>query len=314
MRHLAALKPDIVHGHGSKGGIYGRLIGSWLNRRRPVGRVYSPHGGSLHYSEKSIEGRVYFAVERQLGRITDGIIHVSGYEAETYRRKVGVPRAEAVVIRNGLRADEFVPVVPSPEARDLLYLGMLRNLKGIDVFLQAIVRLREQHGRVVTAHVIGQTTELESYVELAHAVGIGDQVAFHLPKPAREAFAMTRALVVPSRAESMPYVVLEAIAAGLPIVATDVGGVPEIFGPRAGELVPPGDPAALAAAIDRMLADSAQAARDAAARREWLEPRFHIDVMQERVETLYREILDRKAARSAPRGAPAQAEVPSRAS
>jgi len=309
LRHVGALVPDVVHGHGSKGGVYGRLIGTWLGRKRPVARVYSPHGGSLHYSEKSIEGRIYFAIERQLGRITDGIVHVSGYEADAYRQKVGIPRCDAIVIRNGLRADEFVPAVPNADARDLLFLGMMRELKGIDVFLQAIARLREQHGRVVTAHVIGQTTEMEGWVELARALGIGDQVAFSLPKPTREAFAMTRALVVPSRAESMPYVVLEAIAAGLPIVATDVGGVPEIFGPRAGELVPPGDPPALAAAIDRMLADPAQAARDAAARREWLAPRFHIDVMQEQVDALYREILDRKAARTAPRGAPVATEV-----
>jgi glycosyltransferase involved in cell wall biosynthesis len=295
MRHVGALGPDVVHGHGSKGGTYGRLIGTWLGRRRPVARIYSPHGGSLHYSERSIEGRIYFAAERLLGRMTDGIVHVSAYEADTYRRKVGIPRCEAVVVRNGLRPDEYIPVVPNADARDLLFLGMMRHLKGIDVFLQAIAQLREQ-GRIVTAHVIGQTTEMESWHELARAVGIGEQVAFHLPKPTREAFAMTRALVVPSRAESMPYVVLEAIAAGLPIVATRVGGVPEIFGPRAGELVPPGDSTALADAIDRMLADPAQAAHDAEVRREWLLPRFHIDVMQEQVEKLYRAILDRKTA------------------
>lgn len=309
LRHVGALAPDVVHGHGSKGGTYGRLVGTWLGRKRPVARIYSPHGGSLHYSEKSIEGRIYFAIERILSRITDGIVHVSAYEAETYRRKVGIPRCEAAVIRNGLRQDEYVPVVPNRDARDLLFLGMLRNLKGIDVFLQAIARLREEKGRIVTAHVIGQTTEMESWIELARAVGIGEQVAFHLPKPAREAFAMTRALVVPSRAESMPYVVLEAVAAALPIVATRVGGIPEIFGPRADELVPPGDSAALADAIDRMLADPARASRDALARREWLLPRFHIDVMQEQVEKLYRTILDRKTARgrmdeAAPQWAP----------
>ena len=301
MRHVGAFAPDVVHGHGSKGGAYGRLIGAWLGRRRPVARVYSPHGGSLHFSEKSLEGRVCFAAERLLGRITDGIVHVSAYEAETYRGKVGMPRCEAVVIRNGLRPDEYVPVAPNEDARDLLFLGMVRDLKGIDVFLQAIARLRKEKGRIVTAHVIGQTTEMETWAGLARAMGIGGQVAFHLPKPTREAFAMTRALVVPSRAESMPYVVLEAIAAGLPIVATRVGGVPEIFGPRADELVPPGDPAALAEAIDRMLANPAQAAHDARARREWLEPRFHIDVMQEQVEKLYRTILERKTARVAPR-------------
>jgi glycosyltransferase involved in cell wall biosynthesis len=313
MRHVGALAPDVVHGHGSKGGVYGRLIGSWLGRVRPVARIYSPHGGSLHYSETSLEGRIYFAIERLLGRITDGIVHVSAYEAETYRRKVGRPRAEAVVIRNGLRPDEFEPVVPNSDARDLLFLGMIRELKGIDVLLQAIARLRERHGRTVTAHVIGQTTEMERWVALARAAGIGEQVAFHLPKPTRAAFAMARALVVPSRAESMPYVVLEAIAAALPIVATAVGGVPEIFGPRAGELVPPGDAGALAAAIDKLVVDPAQAARDAAARREWLAPRFHIDVMQEQVEKLYREILAGKGARTARHEAPVPAE-PRRAS
>ena len=94
---------------------------------------------------------------------------------------------------------------------------------------------------------------------------------------------MARALVVPSRAESMPYVVLEAIAAGLPIVATSVGGMPEIFGPRADELVPPGDAAALAAAIDHMLADPARP-RATPRRGAMARPRFHIDAMQEQVE------------------------------
>jgi len=296
MRHLDMLAPDVVHAHGSKGGIYGRLIGTWLNRKRPVARLYAPHGGSLHYEAKSIEGRIYFAVERLFERMTDALVHVSAYEAETYRRKVGLPRCDAQVIRNGLRAAEYVPVVPNGDARDLLYLGMLRSLKGIDVFLAALARLKHEHGRAATAYVIGQADDMAEYAAMAHQLGIADQVAFHPPKPAREAFAMARALVVPSRAESMPYVVLEAIAAGLPLVATRVGGVPEIFGPRADELVAPGDAAALAAAIGRMLAEPMRAARDAQARREWLMPRFHIDAMQEQVERLYRSILERKSA------------------
>src|SRR5262249_49939982 len=152
--------------------------------------------------------------------------------------------------------------------------------------------------RRVTAHVVGQTDEMVRYVGLARALGIEDQIAFHTPRPTREALAMACALVVPSRAESMPYVVLEAIAAGVPIVATRVGGVPEIFGPRADELVPPGDAAALAAAIDHMLADPAAALHAAADRREWLMPRFHIDVMQEQVEKLYRMVLDQKETRT----------------
>jgi glycosyltransferase involved in cell wall biosynthesis len=89
----------------------------------------------------------------------------------------------------------------------------------------------------------------------------------------------------------MPYIVLETIAAGLPIVATRVGGIPEVFGPRAGELVPPGDADALAAALEALLANPVRAQIDAAARLDWLRPRFHIDAMQRRVDELYREIL-----------------------
>jgi glycosyltransferase involved in cell wall biosynthesis len=306
LRQLGRLAPDVVHGHGAKGGTYGRLIGTWLGRRRPLARVYSPHGGSLHYSETSTEGRIYFSAERLLARATDALVHVSTYEAETYRRKVGVPRCRAVVIRNGLRAEEYVPVVPAADARDLLFLGMIRDLKGIDVFLQALARVATTHGRVATAHVVGQTEDFSPWRALAASLGIADRVAFHAPKPTREAFAMARALVVPSRAESMPYVVLEAVAAALPLVATRVGGIPEIFGPRADELVAPGDPDALAAALAALLADPARADRDAQARRDWLMPRFNIGLMQDQVGALYDDILAGKQAR---RGAGAGADV-----
>ncbi len=304
LRHLAARRPDIVHGHGAKGGVYGRLIGTWLGRKRPIGRIYSPHGGSLHYDPGSLEGRVYFTVERWLERLTDALVHVSTYEAETYRRKVGQPRCEAVVIHNGLRVDEFVPVTPSSDARDLLYLGMYRDLKGLDVFINAIAKLESRYGLRASAHVVGQADDLLRYQGLARSLGIADRVAFHRPKPTREAFAMARAIVVPSRAESMPYVVLEAIAAGLPIVATRVGGIPEIFGPRADELVPPGDADALAAAIGGLLRDPARAHADAEARRAWIGSRFNIELMQEQVGRLYQTIV---GAKKLTRGAPAPA-------
>src|SRR5262249_6921319 len=215
MRHLGPLTPAVVPGHGSKGGVYGRLIGTGLGRERPVARVYSPHGGSLHYSATSLDGRFYFAVERVLERFTDAIIHVSGYESDTYRRKVGVPRCATFTIHNGLRPAEYAPVIPAADARDLLFLGMVRDLKGIDLFLQAIGQLRAIHGRAVTAHVVGQVEngDLARYQALVRALGIADQVAFSEPRPTRDAFAMARAIVVPSRAESMPYVALEAVAA-----------------------------------------------------------------------------------------------------
>ena len=85
--------------------------------------------------------------------------------------------------------------------------------------------------------------------------------------PAREAFRLGRALVVPSRAESFPYIVLEAAAAGLPMLATDVGGIPEIVAGTDTALLPPEDDVALAEAMLRVLDDPAAAQARAAARR-----------------------------------------------
>jgi glycosyltransferase involved in cell wall biosynthesis len=294
LAHLGKLMPDVLHCHGAKGGAYGRLIAAFLGRSRPIACLYAPHGGTLHFDEKSLEGMIYFRVERFFERLTDALIHVSAYEAETYRRKVGIPRCQAVVIRNGLREEEFLKVAPREDARDLLLLGMLRDLKGTDVFLDAVAKLEQRYGRKVTANVIGQAEEPERYRALASSLGIADRVTFSEPMPAREAFAGARAIVVPSRAESMPYVVLEAIAAGMPIVATRVGGIPEIFGPAANELVPPGDAASLALAIENLFAHPGRMAADAAARREWLRPRFHIETMQHQIGALYAECLARK--------------------
>jgi glycosyltransferase involved in cell wall biosynthesis len=299
LEHLAKIGPDVLHCHGAKGGAYGRLIAAWLGRQRPIASIYAPHGGSLHYDGGSLEGMFYFRVERMLERVTDALVHVSAHEAGVYRDKIGIPRCRATVIRNGLREEEFVPVTPKNDARDLLFLGMLRDLKGVDVFLEAIARLQGVHGRNLTAHVIGQAEEPGRYEALSRSLGIADRIAFGEPIPAREAFASARMIVVPSRAESMPYVVLEAIAAGMPVIATDVGGIPEIFGPDAGALVPPGDAAALARAIEAALADPRRTDAEAAARRAWLRPRFNISTMQNKIEALYRQMLEGKYADAA---------------
>lgn len=293
---LAPLEPDVIHAHGAKGGVFGRLAGAWLGRARPVARFYAPHGGSLHYEKGSLEGRLYFAVERALERVTDALIHVSDYERRTYLAKVGAPRCDAVVIRNGLTPPEFEPVVPVPDAADFLFLGMLRDLKGPDVFLEAILRLGGS-GRPVTAVVVGDGPDEAKYRAYVAERGLSDRVAFRPPTPTREALALGRAIVVPSRAESMPYVVLEAIAAGVPILATNVGGIPEIFGPMSGELLPAGDADALAAAMSRLSADPGAAAEAAMRRRAMIAEEFSLTGMAARVESVYRVGVNRRRKR-----------------
>jgi len=294
-RELKKLAPDVIHGHGAKGGVYARLAGA-IGDLRNAARIYTPHGGSLHYDPASMTGRIYFAAERFLGRFTDAIIPVCQFEADTYRRKVGAPRCLVRIVPNGLTTDEFVPIRPEPDARDLLFIGAFRNLKGIDVLLNAIARLKSRDGLRVSANLVGQPEGRAKYEAMASELGIADRVAFHDPMRARDAFATARIVTVPSRAESMPYVVLEAIAAGMPVVTTDVGGIPEIFGSEANQLVPAGDADALAGAI-KAVVTAPEASRAAAERRrERIARRFNVRTMEQNITATYAEVLAQKHA------------------
>lgn len=282
------LNPDVLHGHGAKGGAYARTIGTLLRATgKRVARIYTPHGGSLHFDPKATAGRVYFLAERGLGRMTDGFVFVSQYEADTYAAKVGRPRAPVSIVPNGLRPEEFEPVAPLADAADFLFIGTLRELKGPDLFLIALALLREGSGQAPTAVIVGGGEEKPHYVDMAAELGLGDSVRFRDPMPAREAFALAHAVVVPSRAESMPYVVLEAIAAGLPLIATRVGGIPEIFGAESGRLVAPSEPGELANAMAAMLA-APDSARTAAARlKTQIRQTFTVAAMAAAVEGAY---------------------------
>ncbi len=291
VRAARPLRPDVLHGHGAKGGAYARLGGTLLRRGgRRIARVYTPHGGSLHYDPSSLKNRLFFVAERFFDRLTDALLFVSQYEANAYRDKVRPPRGLAEIVPNGLRPEEYEPVRPGPDARDFVYVGMLRDLKGPDVFIEALAALREQ-GTAATAHIYGAGDDAERYREMVAERGLGDVIAFHEPTPARQAFATGRVLVIPSRAESMPYIVLEAAAAEVPMIATLVGGIPEIFRAEASRLVPPGDVDALVAAMKAALADPARAAADATRLRELIGTVHTVEAMAASIETVYRRAL-----------------------
>jgi glycosyltransferase involved in cell wall biosynthesis len=293
VRRTGAMRPEVVHSHGAKGGVYGRLAATFERRSgHPVVAFYTPHGGSLHYGRNSIPGRVYFMAERALERVTDGLLHVSAYEAEVYREKVGMPRCPQHVVRNGLQPEEFEPIAPRPDAADFLYIGELRDLKGVDVFIEALALL-ERQGKSPRALIVGPATPKNArrYRELANAKVNTHRVTFLPPMPAREAFSMAQTIVLPSRAESLPYVVLEAAAAARPLIATRVGGIPEIFEGEAERLVQPGDPVALASHMREALAAPDRLIGEAVLRRNRVQQRFSLAAMAAEIEAIYRRSL-----------------------
>lgn len=288
---LRPLRPQVIHGHGAKGGTFSRLIGTALRLTgRPVVSLYSPHGGSLHYDPKRWNGRLYFGFERGLERAGDALVFVSRFEESTYHAKVGRPACPSALIYNGLADSEYRPVLPDADAADIVCVGEMRHLKGTDVLIDAIAILRSQ-GRRVTAALIGPGTERPAYEAQVRRAGLSDSVTFSESLPIRTALARGRLAVVPSRAESLPYVVLETIASGRPLVATGVGGIPEIFGAAADRLVPAGDPHSLAAALSAAMDDPAGSQARASALAEAIRPVFSIHTMAGAVEHLYRRLL-----------------------
>ncbi|MBD8892878.1 glycosyltransferase family 4 protein [Roseibium litorale] len=290
-RHIRDLKPDVLHGHGAKGGAYTRIIGTILRAKgRDVTRIYCPHGGSLHYDPNRMEGRVYHTIERALERLTDGLIFVSDYEAAAFETKVCHPKAVSRVIYNGLRPDEFSPVGTDPDAADFLYIGMLRDLKGTDLFIEALHNIKLKSGNAPAAHIVGEGPDEAKYRAMVSKFGLEDKVTFHGALPARKAFAMGKCVVVPSRAEAMPYIILETVAAQRPLIATRVGGIPEIFGRYASHLVEPGRIESLTNAMEAALAQPESMDRLARTLRGCLAETFSIDLMSDRIMTLYREV------------------------
>ena len=284
------LKPDVLHGHGAKGGAFARMVGSRLRVSGScVARLYSPHGGSLHYDQRSARGQLYFGIERMLERWTDSLVFVSDYERRTYAEKIGQPKTAWELIHNGLRPVEFEPVTAPPGAPEFLYIGMMRDLKGPDVFIKGLRRAEQIAGRPLRAVMVGDGDDKPRYQAMIDRIGMGARISMHDAMPARQAFALAQHVVVPSRAESMPYIVLEAIAAGKSMLATRVGGIPEILGTQSEALVEPDDVEAMSQAMARAVTEDnwlSNAMPEGQAFRE----RFSASRMAEDMLALYRKL------------------------
>lgn len=289
-KEIRSLQPDVLHGHGAKGGAMARLAGSLLrvNRYR-VSRLYTPHGGSLHFSRSSWTGWGIFRLERLQEWFTDGLVFVCDFERRTYEEKVGRVFRRHEVVYNGVGEADFEIVPEDPNAVNFLYIGMLRDLKGPDIFIDAFAKTERLLKRPLSAMMIGDGPQKQKYLDMMTVRGLGRRITMMPAMNIREAFARSQNVVVPSRAESMPYIVLEALAAGRTVIASDVGGISEVLGGDSAALVPAGDSDALA----RTMADSITVPGWRAAtlpERESFHAVFSSRTMATRVTALYQEL------------------------
>jgi glycosyltransferase involved in cell wall biosynthesis len=294
---------DVLHGHGSKGGLYARL-GGVISSSGPV-RAYTPHGGSLNYRPGTPIHKLYMMVERVLERGTGAFLFESQFIADRFHEFVGTTDAVARIVLNGLHPEELEPILPRKDAVDFLYIGEYRFAKGIDTMLEAMGRLRDMRKVTPTLMLVGQGPDEPALLAQVKHLKLEKNITFRKPMAAREAFSLAHTMIVPSRFESMPYVVIEAAGATVPMISTDVGGIPEIFGAERNRLIACDDVNALVQAMEQAI-DMTDKERLEPAQRlaRYIAEHFSVSKMTDTVLEAYGSAMARRDVHSGKQAAP----------
>ncbi|MDQ2805593.1 MAG: glycosyltransferase [Chloroflexota bacterium] len=290
----------ILHAHLFGSNTWARLLGTLAGV--PV-IIAHEHGSAKAAHE--------IWLDRLLYRLGDAVVVPSAASKRLLMQLEGLPAHALSVVYNGVDTAQFAGHAVTPAIRrtlgldpTALLIGSVGRLSadkgGQDVLIRAVAQLRQTQPQVGLVF-IGDGPLRPSLTGLAAQLGQTAAVQFTGVRPdVAQLLGALDLFVLPSLHEALPIAVLEALAVGLPVVTTRVGGVPEVVQDGVtGVLVPPGDAAALAAALARLIADPAGAARLAAAGQARVRADFTLDAMIAQVDQLYRRLARRKSRRRA---------------
>jgi glycosyltransferase involved in cell wall biosynthesis len=297
VRHFRRTRPHLVHTAGARASFYGRLAARLAGVPAVVSSV---HTSIADYEVAPWRRALYLALDRASARIAGRIIATSGAVAAALATHHRVPAAKIVTIPNRPDPRELVPARPRDETRSALgasggaLVGVVARLteqKGVDDFLSALAVLRERSDW--SAVVVGDGPLREELETQARHLGLEDRCRFAgMRTDLADVLAALDLLVVPSRSEGLPYLVLEAMLTATPIVATAVGGIPEVITDGVhGRLVPARAPEGLAEAIARALDDPAGARALADTARRHAAATLSHDRMLAEVDAVYRAVV-----------------------
>ncbi|HXA53411.1 MAG TPA: glycosyltransferase family 4 protein [Solirubrobacteraceae bacterium] len=286
---------DVVHAHDRRAGLWTRI---GPRPRRGGVRVYTVHGLPEPYhpppvgqAQPGLRARLlYRQLDARLSARADAVVVPSHAVAEQLVARLGYPAARLCVIPNGIEPPPFVP----GEGALIGTLSLLEPVKGIDVFLRAASLLAARHPdwRFVTFGAGSQTLRLAA---LARELGLGERLSQPGFLAAPEALQQLRVYVLCSYSENAPLALLEAMASGVPAVASAVGGVPEIADESVARMIPAGDHEALASAIERACTDASGTRERVRGARARVERCFTAERNARAIAELYEALLRRRA-------------------
>lgn len=249
VRLCRKLRPDIVHAHSSKIGVLGRLA-AWL-ARVPV-RVFTVHGWSFA-AYGGVAGRLYLWIERLMRPLSTTVVCVAEATREQGVAARACEPARTVVIHNAVDVESFSPGAETTGTPRIVSVGRFAYPKDFATLLDALDLL----GGDYRASLAGEGPTLADIANAAQERDLNGRVELlGASGDVAEVLGRSDLFVLSSLSEGFPVSILEAMAAGLAVVATDVGGVAEaVVDGETGLLVPASDPAALAKALQKLLAD-----------------------------------------------------------
>ncbi len=297
-------RPDILHTHTAKAGTVGRVAALLAGRRAPPIVVHTFHGHVLRGYFGPLRSGLFRLLERWLAARTTALIAVSPQVRDDLVALGVAPPERFVVIRLGIELDERVAAEQNGRAESRRYLGIASDrfavgwigrmtaVKRTDDVLVAFRRLRDD-GIDAVLCMVGDGPDRPELERRAHELGvIRDTLFLGYQEDVAPFYAAFDALVLPSSNEGTPVSAIEALAAGRPVVATRVGGVPDVVQEgQDGFLVDPGATDDLADRLARLARDPALRERMGGAGRERVLPRYAVARLIDDVDRLYRSLL-----------------------
>jgi glycosyltransferase involved in cell wall biosynthesis len=309
-RLIRRVRPHILHTHTAKAGAVGRLAALLAGGARPPIVVHTFHGHVLRGYFDPLRTAGFRLLERWLATKTTALVAVSPQVRDDLVSLGVAPRERFVVVRLGIELEQRVAAEQDGrgESRRVLgigpdrfavgWIGRMTGVKRTDDVLRAFRRLRDR-GVDACLCMIGDGPDRPAVERRAHELGLmRDTLFLGYQEEVAPFYAAFDAMILPSINEGTPVSAIEALAAGRPVVATRVGGVPDVV--REGEdgfLVEPGDVDALADRLARLAADPELRERLGAAGRARVVPRYSVERLVDDIDLLYRSLLASAGAR-----------------
>jgi glycosyltransferase involved in cell wall biosynthesis len=300
-RIVREFRPHIVETHTAKAGFLGRLAAAAARPRPAIVHVF--HGHVLEDYFDPVRTRLYRSLERWLAGKSDRLIAVSPQNMQDLVRLGIADRSKFAVVPLGLELSRFLelPLEPGSSFRDeigarpdetvLVFIGRVVPIKRLDVLVRGLAAARRA-GAAVRLAVVGDGPARRPAEELASELGVAEAVAFvGYRRDLADIVAAADLGVLASDNEGTPVSLIELGAGGRALVATRVGGVPEVLAEGCGLLVPRRDPAALGAAIARLAREPGLRRRMGQTAREHVRRRYSSDRLLADMDALYAELL-----------------------